>query len=335
MIVGVSKLSCVGEHYRFVARVPERRVIGPSYVRKALASRPEEISGIVGRDGFLFFRRSLKVLAAGDLREQKDGRDPFPAVVDFKRQLEARGVDLLFCPIPVKAAVMPEKLSEHAPGAGGPYVDPSTRKLMLELAEAGVECVDLLPHFIAARKNAANEPVYMPLDTHWTPGTVKVAARVFAERIRAYPWFKEAAKTPVKYSTKETQFKRRGDIVYMLPESERLKHPPMKLEAEQVLMPDGSFYEDDRSSPVVLLGDSYAGVFHFEDCRYAGITAHLAKELSFPIDLILGQGMGPKVRAKLARRGKGALEGKKLVIWALSERDLHEYRDPWKMIPLP
>lgn len=301
-------------------------------VRKLLESKPQEIAGLVGLDGFLFFRRSLEVLIAGDLRAQKDGRDPYPAIVDFHRQLKDRGVELLFCPIPVKAAVFPEKV--WAGAAPSPAVNLWTKKLMLELAEAGVECVDLLPHFLAER-DKAQESFYMPLDTHWSNRALRVAAHVFAKRIKAYPWFAEVAKSPIRYQTKTVTTKRRGDIVRMLPEPERVKYPPMDLEAEQVLNPDGSFYKDEESSPIVLLGDSYAGVFHLEDCQNAGLTAHLAKELGIPIDLILGQGMGPQVRAKLARRGPGALKGKRLVIWTLSERDLFNYRSPWEIIQIP
>jgi hypothetical protein len=304
-------------------------------VRRALADRPKEIAGIVGLDGFLFFRRSLEVLVAGDLREQeKPGRDPYPAVVDYHGRLKARGIDLLFCPIPVKAAVMPAKMSENAPPAEGPYVDPWTRKLMAELADAGVECVDLLPAFLEER-DGAGEPFYMPLDTHWSHRALRIAARLFAERVRAYPWYDEVAKEQVAYSTKHCTFKRRGDIVPMLPEAERLSCPPMELGAEQVVRPDGSFYKDEKSSPILFLGDSYSAVFHFQDCKHAGITAHIAKETGVPVDLVLGLGMGPEVRKKLLRRGKGGLDGKRLVIWALSERDLHNYRSPWEKIPLP
>lgn len=307
-------------------------------VRAALAARPRKIAGIVGRDGFLFFRRSLEVLVGGDLREQKDDRDPYPATVDFARQLRAKGVDLLFCPIPVKAAVFPDKMSERAPPPGGPHVDPYTRKLMFELSEAGVECVDLLPAFLKARDEARGEdaePFYMTLDTHWSHRSLRLTARVIAERIKGYPWYRELARDKVRYAVKRATYKRRGDILRMLPEAERVSYPPMTLEAEQVIGPDGSLYEDDESSPIVLLGDSYAAVFHFGDFRHGGLSAHIAKEIGRPVDLILGLGMGPKIRGKLARRGKGALEGKKLVIWAFSERDLYGYRSPWAIIPMP
>ena len=305
-------------------------------VLAALAARPEGVDGLVGLDGFLFFRRSLEVLVGGDFREQKEGRDPYPAIVDFAQQLRAREIDLLFCPIPVKAAVFPEHVSRRAPPTDGPYVDLYTRKLMFELAEAGVECVDLLPQFLEARDELgadAAPPFYMKLDTHWSPRAVRLAARIIAERIKGYPWYPEVAK--VRYSVKRAACKRPGDIVRMLPAAERAGYPPLKLEGEQVVNPDDTLYEDDKSSPVVLLGDSYAGIFHYGECEHAGLTAHVANDVGFPIDLILGQGMGPKVRTKLARRGKGALTGKKLVVWTLSERDLYNYRSPWAMIRMP
>jgi alginate O-acetyltransferase complex protein AlgJ len=306
-------------------------------VRAVLASKPDAVSGLVGLDGFLFFRRSLEVLVGGDLRQQKDGRDPFPVIVDFTNQLKTRNVDLLVCFIPVKAGVYPEKASSHAPPLGAPCVNVYTRKLMLELAEAGVECVDLLPRFVKERDAVPGETeaFYMKLDTHWSNRALRTAANVFAERIEGYPWYKEVSRDKTAYTVQKTTCKRRGDIVTMLPEAERVSYQPMTLDAEQVLKPDGSFYEDSESSPIVLMGDSYSGVFHLEDCKHGGLTAHIAKEIGIPIDLILGQGMGPDIRGKLARRGKGALDGKKLVIWTMSERDLYNYRSPWTVIPMP
>ena len=140
---------------------------------------------------------------------------------------------------------------------------------------------------------------------------------------------------PIAYTTKEATFKRRGDVVHMLPESEKITYRPMELAAEQVVCPDGELYTDDKASPILFLGDSYAGVYHYEDCKNAGITAHIAKELGMPLDLVIGQGMGPEVRKKAARRGVDAFAGKRLVIWSLSERDLFNYKSPWDIIPMP
>ena len=121
----------------------------------------------------------------------------------------------------------------------------------------------------------------------------------------------------------------------MLTDQERLAYRPMKLEAQQVVAPDGTLYADDPGSPICVLGDSFTGVFHFEDCQHAGVAAHLAKEVGLPIDLIMAQGSGPRIRGQLARRGRGAIDAKRLVIWTVVARDLYQYWAPWDIIKLP
>jgi len=102
-----------------------------------------------------------------------------------------------------------------------------------------------------------------------------------------------------------------------------------------VIDPDGQLYADDPSSPIVVLGDSFTGVFELEDCKHAGLTAHLARELGVPIDLIMAQGSGPTIRGRFVRRGPDAIAQKKLVVWTVVSRDLYHYWSPWKLIPVP
>ena len=303
-------------------------------VREQLDARPAEAKAIVGGDGFLFFRGSLEYLLSGDLRQQKDERDPYPALVDYNEQLRAKGIDMLLVLIPAKPEVYPDRLSAAAPKAGRPYVTPFTRKLLLELGEAGVESVDLLPAFLDAR-DAGDEPFYMPLDTHWSNTALRLAAKLIGARVKQYPWYAKVCPKPVAYTTQEATSSRTGDLRGMLTDSEKLRHRPMKLSAQQVLRPDGKPYEDDPDSPIVMLGDSFCGVFQFEDCQHAGVSAHLAKELGRPVDLIMAHGSGPLIRGQLARRGAEAVAKKKLVIWTVVSRDLYNYRAPWRKIPVP
>ena len=302
-------------------------------IKRQLKQRPEDIKGLIGKDGFLFFREALNYLTSSDLRQQKNNRDPYPAIVDYKDQLEAKGIDFLFIIIPTKAEIFPEKISDFAPEAGGPYVMPYTRKLMLELAEAGVEVVDLLPAFIEARDG--DEPIYMKQDTHWTDRGLRLAARIIGDRIKQYPWFSRMSDRPIQYTAEKVTFTRGGDIRGMLPDGEKMEYRPIKLSGRQVLNPDGSFYEDDKSSPIVILGDSFCGVYHREEPKHAGISAHIAKEIGMPVDLIMAYGSGPKIRGRLARRGASAVREKKLVIWTTAARDLYNYWAPWGIIKVP
>jgi len=299
-------------------------------VRRQLDARPEQLKGLIGSDGFLFFRGDLEYLLSGNLRDQPDERDPYPAIVDFKDQLAARGIDFLLVVIPTKAEIYPEKLSTDAPAMPA-VIAPWCAKLMSDLQAAGVQTVDLLPTFMAQR----DASVYMPQDTHWTPRGAELAAALIAERARQFPWYEATRGAGVAYSTRETSFTRMGDICGMLTDAERLPFRPLQLTARQVVAPDGALYLDDPASPIVMLGDSFTGVFHFEDCKHAGVSAHLARELSMPVDLIMAQGSGPRIRGQLARRGHDAIASKKLVIWTVVARDLYNYWAPWKIIPLP
>ncbi|MGI5817124.1 MAG: alginate O-acetyltransferase AlgX-related protein [Armatimonadota bacterium] len=303
-------------------------------VRGLLQDVPADLSGLEGRDDWLFFRGDLNYLLSRDLREQPDGKNPWPAIIDFRDQLQARGVDLLLVVIPAKPEVYPDRLSQHAPGADGPWVTPYCRKLLSELDEAGVQIVDLLPVFMAER-DSPEGPLYMTQDTHWTNRGARLAASLIARRIREYPWLAEVGARPDGWGVRPADFTRLGDIVPMLPEARRAAYRPMQLSAQQVVDPAGEPYTDDQSSPIVMLGDSFTGVFHFEDCRHAGVSAHLARELGLPIDLIMAQGSGPRIRAQLARRGENGLKGKRLVIWTMVSRDLYQYWADWDLITLP
>ncbi len=301
-------------------------------VRQMLTQSASTQKGFVGRDGFLFFRGSLRYNIGGDLQKQEN--NPFPAIVDYARQLKAKGIDMLFVIIPAKSEIYPDKLSDFAFDPDGPYVNPYTRKFLLELAEAGVEVIDLYPSFITER-HEGGEPIYMTLDTHWTNRGVRIAARLIGDRVKQYPWYSDVCPEPIPYRTQEAESVRAGDIRGMLTESQKAPYRPMKLSAEQVLNPDGRYYQDDKSSPIVVLGDSFTGVFHFEDCKHAGLTAHIAKEIGMPVDLIMAHGSGPRIRKRFARRGSDAIQEKRLVIWTTAARDLYEYWAPWETVRVP
>src|SRR5438477_9405006 len=73
-----------------------------------------------GVDGWLFFAGELRLLSLGRFwgdeapkvsrAHKPELADPIPAIVDFQKQLTARGIDLLVVPVPPKAAIYPEKI---------------------------------------------------------------------------------------------------------------------------------------------------------------------------------------------------------------------------------
>ena len=304
-------------------------------LKKRMDAMPAGAKAMKGSDGFLFFRQSLAYVLGGDLGKQRGDRNPIPVIVEFKNVLAKHGVDFLFVPVPTKVEVFPDKTGSLASDAGlgrfvGKVVNPFERKFLLELSEKGVETLDLLPAFLAQRKVDAHETLYQAQDTHWTTRGLELAAKLVADRIEHYAWFAGIAKHRMVYTTKDESFARHGDLVSRLPEAERTGVSPETLVGHQVVSPDGTLYDDDPDSPIVVLGDSFTGVYQLMDCEHAGVSAHIAKDIGYPVDLVMSYGGGPNVREKLLRRGGDKLGTKKLVIWMMTARDLHDHAEGWQ-----
>src|SRR5262245_33777568 len=75
---------------------------------------------IPGKEGWYFFKGELRHVGAGEfwgpasekvsMAGQPDSKDPLPAVLHYKEQLEKLGIDLVLVPIPPKAVIYPDKL---------------------------------------------------------------------------------------------------------------------------------------------------------------------------------------------------------------------------------
>jgi alginate O-acetyltransferase complex protein AlgJ len=310
-------------------------------VRKKLKSAPAAVKALPGEDGFLYFRTALEYAVGGDIEKQPRKKNPLQVIKEWKQFLAKQGVDFLFVPVPTKAEIFPDKLD---PASGAPLVgkvvNPYARKLLLSLAAAGVETVDLWSLFLAeraqasradARPDAKAEDLFQHQDTHWSGRGLDLAARAIAARIERYPWYTGGALGKRQsFTTREVSFTRYGDLHSRLAEAVKKRYTPEALTGVQVLSPDGSVYNDDPDSPVVVLGDSFTGVYQLTDCEHAGVSAHLARAIGAPVDLVMSYGGGPNVRHKLMRRGKGSLGSKRLVVWIMTARDLYNYWEAWE-----
>lgn len=86
----------------------------------SLAAAADENGVVQGKDGWLFLKEELEHLGSKAfygkdvLKSSKAAKpeyaDPIPAIVDFNQQLKARGIQLVFAPIPPKALINSDKL---------------------------------------------------------------------------------------------------------------------------------------------------------------------------------------------------------------------------------
>jgi hypothetical protein len=297
-------------------------------VSALLRSQPASVMAFKAPREMLVFRRELEYLLAGDLQQLPPNRNPIETIVALRDSLASLGIDFLFVPIPTKQDIYPSLVSRAGVLRAGGVAQPYFRKVLLDLSERQVETIDLLTLF---QESAAGdeESLYQRQDTHWSSRGVQTAAGLLAERVMSYAWFAEVYPEEIRYGTRDTSFTQLGDLYDRLPAAAKAGLGPEIVRGSQVILPDGGLYQDSPEAPVLVLGDSYTGVFQLTGCRHAGVTAHLARAIGGPVDLIMGWGGGPEAPAKLRRAGPEALKGKRLVIWMMSARDLFVYPGGW------
>jgi alginate O-acetyltransferase complex protein AlgJ len=295
-----------------------------------LKKLPPGQMGFKGKGDWVFFGKSLAYTTAGDLAKQSNDKNPLPHLVVLKKYFDEQNINLLFVPIPNKVEIYFKSLGMAVPKKSQSILYPYGRKFLADLQKAGIEVIDLLPHFLKAMKEDSKHKanVYQRQDTHWTNRGIQIAAQLIADRVKEYAWFGELEK--VEYKVVDTTFSRIGDIVNRLPEADRTKYPAVKLDAKQVYTPEGKPYRGGRTSPVMLIGDSFTGVFEYVDCKSAGVGANIAAKTGVPVDVITSWGGGPLVRAKMMRARQKYLGSKRLVIYMMVARDMYDYSQSWE-----
>lgn len=307
-----------------------------SRFREILNTLPENQMCIEGEDGWLFFVNSLQYHLGGDIAAQAPEKNPLPHLLSFKRFLDSININLLFIAVPNKEDVYFDKLlPENISIPKDQIINPFGRKFLQDIQNAGIEVIDLLPHFLKAKSEDTSftEEVYQKQDTHWSYRGLQLAANLIADRIKQYSWYKDYNEK-VNYNTRDTSFLKAGDLVDRLPDSRQIQYQPKELKAIQVANPDGTLYKSLNSgAPVMLIGDSFTGVYESIDCKSAGVGAHIAANTGIPVDIITSWGGGPLVRKKAMTARKNELGNKKLVIYMMVARDLYNYSQNWEQFP--
>ena len=240
--------------------------------------------------------------------------DPVETLAGYAAALRERGVDFVLVPIPERLHVYPERLLEEEPAEAVGCVDPAMLAILVELAERGVEVVDLFEPFLDERfdKSGADDHLlYHAYDRHWTPRGIRLAAERIAERLLQREGLPEGrAREGEDFIVRRERATWTPRYKPGLEESRE----PVELFFERVLRPDGggAAHEKDRSSPVLVLGDSFST--HLDD-EAADVVSLLYARLGLRLDTILLPGGGSvNVWQTLARRGDG-LAGKRVLLW--------------------
>lgn len=299
----------------------------------------------LGRDGWLFYRPDVDYLTepgflqSSRLKQRRHAArvqpNPVTAIVKFRDQLAARGIDLVLVPVPSKAALEGDKLSARVSPAAV-LENRSLGEFRQRLSAAGVRVFDSTADLARRKKENPAAPLFLRTDTHWRPETMQFVAQRLADFL-ALPAPKMSGSTQPSSSKDITA---RGDVARMLklPETQQI-YPPETVTIEQITSGDG-FWRPSREAEVLLLGDSFTNIFSLEALGWgeaAGFAEHLSVALGGrPLDCILRNSDGAFATREMLTnqlaRGRDRLAGKKLVIWEFAARELAFGN--WKMLDL-
>lgn len=291
---------------------------------------------LLGRDGWLFYKPGVQYLTERDNARggNSTAQDALAAIISFRDQLAARGIQLLVVPAPNKESIYPEKLTRRARRAEI-RISRETRAVMYGLKAAGVEVVDLFAVLHRAKLDQEQtNALYLIQDSHWSPLGMRIAAQAVAARILQKGWL---SRGDTAYAERPVPLERLGDILRMLqvPALERRTKPETTTCMQIVDPATGKVYRDDADSEILVLGDSFLRIYESDQPGSAGFVAHLAKALGCPLaSLVNDGGASTLVRQELCRR-PALLANKKLVIWEFVERDIRLGTEGWQVVQLP
>jgi len=312
-----------------------------------LADEPGDNPIAIAREaGWWFLRSELRHLSVGPFWGPDAGRvsrarqpqhaDPLPAILDFHTQLQQRGVELIFVPVPAKGAVHSAPLGLDCPTELGQPIP----EFLTQLTAAGVRVVDLSEVFRREGERPDTPLLYCRTDSHWSPWGCEVVARELRERLGTPSWLVSHHELyPTTDGTREIL----GDL--LPPRGAGPQEDPRRQPEQvpvRVIQPVEGAVVSDRSSPILLLGDSHVLVYHAGQPDLhgagAGLADQLAHELGRSIDVLGVRGSGSTAaRSALLQRQRsdpGYLAGKKVLIWVVTAREFTESTTGWVPLPL-
>lgn len=182
-----------------------------------------------GEGRWLFYRQDVEFLVQPSPLDERSAKldNPVQAILRFRDQLKAKGVELLVVVTPGKPSIYPERLTgstQDLNGAGTAGVENAAaglngaghgKAILDSLARLGLHTVDLYtPLFAAKADDAKLGPLYLNDDTHWTPRGAELAAGEIAKKVRemADAGIVDIGEPSMEYVASDSVADRMGDI---------------------------------------------------------------------------------------------------------------------------
>ena len=245
------------------------------------------------------------------------------------RKLQARGIELLIVPTPVKPMVHPEMLG---PGAISPAENASFARFTKTLEGEHILVFDITKELAAAAHNGSQ---FLAKDTHWRPEAMDLAATELAQFVTKRVELPQSI--GIEYARTEARISGHGDLADML--ESRQPNDLETVTIHPVLQPDRQPWAPRPQAEILWLGDSFSNIYSAEPMGWgaaAGFAEQFSYHLDRPIDALCRNDDGAfATRQMLAddlARGSERLAGKKLAIWQFAARELSQ--GDWKSVEL-
>ncbi len=278
----------------------------------------------VGRDGWLFYRPDVDAL----LQPSADLEVAAQGLAAFAADLAKKGTRLVFVPTPGKASIHSEKIARGASeaplmptgwyGFTGLLADAWNKEAAARgLVEHPAPVVIDPSKALRAQALASGHPQYLMNDSHWSPAGMELVAAAIAGELGGN------STSEVLSVTNEVEAV--GDTARML----ELPDGSPVLQKQRVVTKPVKDWSPDRSSPVLLLGDSYTNIYSSEDLGWgaqAGLAERVSHRLGARVDRLSRNDAGAlearRMLAAEATKNPAWLESKDILVWQLSLREV-------------
>jgi len=243
-----------------------------------------------------------------------------------QRWLRARGIDLIFVPVPKMTEVYIEEFIDSCPADG--IIAPHVRKAIHDMLDSDIEVLDCFP-LLRRMRAPCPDYLYNAAETHWAPRGMRIVAKALADRIERYPFGRQARYAlPITRSAVGPHIvdKVPGGIIEgggwskLTPEQQARAKPIQTTTEIQVLLSHGEMLRDDPESPVLVIGNSYA----------FGFVEQLVRELNLRVNRRVGGHQTTEPFDDMLREPE-LLKHTRVILWITTEQHMTRFRS----MPLP
>jgi alginate O-acetyltransferase complex protein AlgJ len=290
------------------------------------ASEPSPV--LVGKESWLFTPYEFAV--------QSDAQDTQASIKLFERAnklFEKKGIALALVIVPSKIRIHSSYLPDDRPLDS--YTSEKYNNMSKALRAGGVNVVDLNAPFLSSSHRTSDTPLFLRMDTHWSPSGAFLAAETVKANIDGNPGLKAALastkeeKHTIEWAAKKINTRAR-DLVRLLPQGAP-SYPPeqtLPFKVSRVQASQANLLNGDDSVGITVIGSSYTN----KNTGYPdGLRYTLQRDLldiSIPVDQGPWVGMENYLRDESFKKNKP-----KLIIWEVPEREMrsppnNKFRDP-------